>query len=117
MEQSDSLAYAAFESNWTTLPEKIKKKLIFLVMKCEKPLKISALTLFHLSIETFVKVIKICFLNVLFQFCFFVEHKIVIKNTLVFNEYQILLIYFLQILRTAWSYFALLRQVNAPAVQ
>ncbi|RZC39909.1 7tm 6 domain containing protein [Asbolus verrucosus] len=69
--KSSNLSYAIFESDWTSLSPDIKKNVIILTISVQKPLKISALNLFYLSLETFVK-----------------------------------------ILRTAWSYFALLRQVN-----
>ncbi|RZC40536.1 7tm 6 domain containing protein [Asbolus verrucosus] len=71
--KSSKLPYAIFESDWTSLPPKIKKELIIFFIRVQQPLKMSAFGLFYLSLETFVK-----------------------------------------ILRTSWSYFALLRQINSP---
>ncbi|RZB41505.1 7tm 6 domain containing protein [Asbolus verrucosus] len=71
--KSNSLSYAVFESDWTSLSPEIKKELIIFLIRVQRPVKMSAFGLFYLSLETFVK-----------------------------------------ILRTAYSYFALLRQVNSP---
>ncbi|RZC39078.1 7tm 6 domain containing protein [Asbolus verrucosus] len=71
--KSSKLPYAIFESDWTSLPPKIKKELLIFLIRVQQPLKMSAFGLFYLSLETFVK-----------------------------------------ILRTSWSYFALLRQINSP---
>ncbi|RZB40716.1 7tm 6 domain containing protein, partial [Asbolus verrucosus] len=71
--KSSKIPYAVFESDWTSLSPKVQKNMIIFVLRVQRSLRISALGLFNLSLETFVK-----------------------------------------ILRTAWSYFALLRQVNAP---
>ncbi|RZC42322.1 7tm 6 domain containing protein, partial [Asbolus verrucosus] len=71
--KSSRLAYAVFESEWVNFPPEVKKDMIFFILRIRNSLKISALGLFSLSLETFMR-----------------------------------------ILRTAWSYFALLRQVNSP---
>ncbi|RZC35405.1 7tm 6 domain containing protein, partial [Asbolus verrucosus] len=68
---SGLLPYAVFESDWTELSPEVKKMMIFLFLKVQKPLKMSAFGLFCLSLETFIKILK-----------------------------------------TSWSYFAVLRQVN-----
>ncbi|RZC42373.1 7tm 6 domain containing protein [Asbolus verrucosus] len=71
--KSGRLLYAVFECDWTGLSPELKKNMMFFSLRLQKPLQISALGLFYLSLDTFVK-----------------------------------------ILRTAYSYFALLRQVNTP---
>ncbi|KAJ3663593.1 hypothetical protein Zmor_007840 [Zophobas morio] len=69
--KSSNLPYAVFESDWTDLSEEIKKKLLFFTMHL-KPVQISALNLFYLSLDTYMRILK-----------------------------------------TAWSYFALLYQVSS----
>ncbi|KAJ3663599.1 hypothetical protein Zmor_007846 [Zophobas morio] len=71
--KSGNLSYAVFESDWTDLPEDIKKKLFFFTMHL-KPVQISALNLFYLSLDTYMRILK-----------------------------------------TAWSYFALLYQVSSQS--
>ncbi|RZC36253.1 7tm 6 domain containing protein [Asbolus verrucosus] len=70
--KSKKIPYAIFESDWTDASLTVKKKMVFFTMKCQTPIKLSALNLFYLSIENFIT-----------------------------------------ILRTSWSYFAVLRQVNS----
>ncbi|RZC39969.1 7tm 6 domain containing protein, partial [Asbolus verrucosus] len=54
--KSSELSYAVFESNWTGLPPAVKKNFIIFVLRVQRPLKMAALNLFYLSLETFVKV-------------------------------------------------------------
>ncbi|RZB40142.1 7tm 6 domain containing protein, partial [Asbolus verrucosus] len=54
--KSSELAYAVFESDWTSLSSEVKSNMITFVLKAQKPLKISALGLFYLSLDTFMKV-------------------------------------------------------------
>ncbi|RZC37653.1 7tm 6 domain containing protein [Asbolus verrucosus] len=70
--KSSKIIYAVFECDWFQMSHQTKKVMIFFVSRCQKPVKVSALNLFYLSLETFVK-----------------------------------------ILRTAWSYFALVYQVTS----
>ncbi|XP_063925970.1 odorant receptor 42a-like [Zophobas morio] len=70
--KSSKLSYAVFESDWMDLSEEIKKKLLFFGMHL-KPVRISALNVFYLSLDTYMGIMK-----------------------------------------TAWSYFALLYQVSSP---
>ncbi|RZC37833.1 7tm 6 domain containing protein [Asbolus verrucosus] len=72
--KSSKLPYAVFECDWTGWSPEVKKNLIIFALRVQRSLQISALGLFYLNLDTFVR-----------------------------------------ILRTAWSYFALLRQVNTPA--
>ncbi|RZC36221.1 7tm 6 domain containing protein, partial [Asbolus verrucosus] len=52
--KSNEMSYAIFESDWTDASMDMKKHIIFFVMGCHKPLKISALDLFYLSLDTFM---------------------------------------------------------------
>ncbi|KAJ3648705.1 hypothetical protein Zmor_020486 [Zophobas morio] len=70
--KSANIPVAIFHSDWLKAAEKTKKDMVFFLMRCQRPIKMSALNLFYLSLETFVR-----------------------------------------ILRTSWSYFALLNQVGA----
>ncbi|XP_044271287.1 odorant receptor 4-like isoform X2 [Tribolium madens] len=70
--KSFNIPFAAFEFDWTISSIGLQKKIIFLIAKSQRPIRMTALSLFHLSLETFVK-----------------------------------------ILRTAYSYFALLNNVNS----
>ncbi|KAJ3645574.1 hypothetical protein Zmor_007877 [Zophobas morio] len=69
---SDLVSYAAFESDWTELPEDVKKNLFIFVLNVIEPIKISAFNVFYLSLDTFKTILK-----------------------------------------TAWSYFALLDQLSS----
>ncbi|KAJ3635808.1 hypothetical protein MTP99_008684 [Tenebrio molitor] len=69
--KSSSIPYAVFECEWTDFPQEVKKKLLFFTMRLQKPVKLSALNLIYLSLDTFMKILK-----------------------------------------TSWSYFALLHQVT-----
>jgi hypothetical protein len=74
----------------------VKKNMIFFVMRCQKPVKMSALDLFYLTLDTFMRV------------------SCLIKNIKLFG-YGVVSAnkFLLQILRAAWSYFALLHQVSS----
>ncbi|RZC32386.1 7tm 6 domain containing protein, partial [Asbolus verrucosus] len=54
--KSSKLPYAVFESDWIGLSPEIKKNVIIFVLRVQKSVRISALGLFYLSLETFVKV-------------------------------------------------------------
>ncbi|RZB40738.1 7tm 6 domain containing protein, partial [Asbolus verrucosus] len=53
--KSNKLPYAIFESDWTSLSPEVKRDLIILLLRVQRPLKMSAFGLFYLSLETFVK--------------------------------------------------------------
>ncbi|KAJ3663643.1 hypothetical protein Zmor_007884 [Zophobas morio] len=55
---SDKLSYAAFESNWMELSVATKKMLIFFTMNLQKPVQLSALDLFYLTLDTFMRIMK-----------------------------------------------------------
>ncbi|KAJ3663574.1 hypothetical protein Zmor_007823 [Zophobas morio] len=69
--KSSNIPYSIFQADWTDAT-KIHKKIVFFTMRTQRSIKLSALNLFFLSLETFKT-----------------------------------------ILRTAWSYFAVLHQVNS----
>ncbi|KAJ3663624.1 hypothetical protein Zmor_007867 [Zophobas morio] len=69
--KSNLVSYAAFESDWTDLPEDVKKNLIIFITNVSEPVRISAFNLLQLSLDTFTRILK-----------------------------------------TAWSYFALLTQLT-----
>ncbi|KAJ3663422.1 hypothetical protein Zmor_007685 [Zophobas morio] len=69
--KSSNIPYAVFESDWTDASLEVQKNVVFFILRCQKPIKVSALNLFYLTLDTFVK-----------------------------------------IMRTSWSYFAVLHQVN-----
>ncbi|KAJ3663621.1 hypothetical protein Zmor_007865 [Zophobas morio] len=70
--KSNLVSYAAFESDWTSLPNDVKRSLMIFTQKLIEPLRISVFNLFDLSLETFKRIMK-----------------------------------------TAWSYFTLLTQLNS----
>ncbi|XP_015838678.1 odorant receptor Or1 isoform X2 [Tribolium castaneum] len=70
--ESLNIPFASFGFDWTIGSVGLQKNLIIFIAKSQRPIRMSALNLFHLSLETFVK-----------------------------------------ILRTAYSYFALLNNVNS----
>jgi hypothetical protein len=54
--QSDQVPLSAFQSDWLGASEKAKKSLIIFMANAQRPLKISALNLVDLSLNTFLKV-------------------------------------------------------------
>jgi hypothetical protein len=50
--------YAIFESDWTRAPLDVQKNMNIFVLRCQRPFKITAMNLFYLSMETFLKVRK-----------------------------------------------------------
>jgi hypothetical protein len=54
--QSDEVPRSAFQSDWLGASTEAKKRLIFFMMNAQRPLRISALNLFDLSLNTFLKV-------------------------------------------------------------
>ncbi|KAJ3663588.1 hypothetical protein Zmor_007835 [Zophobas morio] len=56
--KSEGVAYAAFESEWVNFSPDVKKEIIFFVTRCQRPLKISAMNIFYLSLETFMKILR-----------------------------------------------------------
>ncbi|RZB40538.1 7tm 6 domain containing protein, partial [Asbolus verrucosus] len=55
--KSSQLSYAVFESNWTSFSPEVKKNLTIFILRNHTSLKISALGLITVSLETFVKII------------------------------------------------------------
>ncbi|RZC42786.1 7tm 6 domain containing protein, partial [Asbolus verrucosus] len=53
--KSSQIPYAVFESNWLNTPEEHKKLMIIFVERNQKPLKVMALDLFFLNLDTFMK--------------------------------------------------------------
>ncbi|RZC35671.1 7tm 6 domain containing protein [Asbolus verrucosus] len=87
--KSRKISYAAFESDWLNISMEVKKKMVFFILRSQTPLKMSALNLFYLSLDTFMRV---NFDNYFHYGCHCSKF---------------------QILRTAWSYFALLQQMGS----
>jgi hypothetical protein len=85
----------------------VKKNMIFFVMRCQKPVKMSALDLFYLTLDTFMRVRCLTKNKVIYL-------KSVLNNIKLFG-YGVVSAnkFLLQILRAAWSYFALLHQVSS----
>ncbi|RZB89854.1 odorant receptor 59a-like, partial [Asbolus verrucosus] len=53
--KSSNIPIAAFESNWIDASMEVKKNMIFFILRCQTPLKMSALNLFYLSLDTFMR--------------------------------------------------------------
>ncbi|KAJ3663646.1 hypothetical protein Zmor_007886 [Zophobas morio] len=56
--KSSNIPYAAFECQWTDFSEKIKKKLLFFTLVSQKPVRFSAINLFYLNLDTFLRILK-----------------------------------------------------------
>ncbi|RZB40789.1 7tm 6 domain containing protein [Asbolus verrucosus] len=56
--KSRNILYAAFKSNWIDTSKEVKKNMIFFILRCQRPLKMSALNLFYLSLDTFMKILR-----------------------------------------------------------
>ncbi|RZC40730.1 7tm 6 domain containing protein, partial [Asbolus verrucosus] len=53
--KSSRFLYAVFEADWTEASLEVKKNLVFFTLRCQKPIKVSALNLFYLTLNTFMK--------------------------------------------------------------
>ncbi|XP_068910387.1 odorant receptor Or1-like [Tenebrio molitor] len=56
--KSDEVPRSAFQSDWLGASTEAKKRLIFFIMNAQRPLRISALNLFDLCLNTFLKILK-----------------------------------------------------------
>nr|AJO62236.1 olfactory receptor OR17 [Tenebrio molitor] len=56
--KSDQVPLSAFQSDWLGASEEAKKSLIIFMANAQRPLKISALNLVDLSLNTFLKILK-----------------------------------------------------------
>ncbi|XP_068910432.1 odorant receptor Or1-like [Tenebrio molitor] len=56
--KSRNVVYTVFKSNWTDASMEVKKNMIFFVMRCQRPVKMSALNLFYLSLDTFMRILR-----------------------------------------------------------
>ncbi|KAJ3635807.1 hypothetical protein MTP99_008683 [Tenebrio molitor] len=56
--KSRNIPYAAFECEWTDFPEDVKKKLLFFIMRVQRPVKLSAFSVIFLSLDTFMRIMK-----------------------------------------------------------
>ncbi|RZC42780.1 7tm 6 domain containing protein, partial [Asbolus verrucosus] len=54
--KSNQIPHSIFESDWTRHSLKIKKDMMMLIVKSQKPIKLSALNLFYLSLDVYIKV-------------------------------------------------------------
>ncbi|KAJ3663552.1 hypothetical protein Zmor_007803 [Zophobas morio] len=70
--KSNNVSFAIYESKWPEFSKKIQKNIWFFMFRSQTPLRMSALNVFYLSLESFMAILK-----------------------------------------TSWSYFALLQQVNS----
>ncbi|KAJ3635798.1 hypothetical protein MTP99_008677 [Tenebrio molitor] len=56
--KSENISGAVFQSDWTSGLLNTKKTMIYFIMRCQTPLKMSALNLFYLSLDTFVRILR-----------------------------------------------------------
>ncbi|RZC35670.1 7tm 6 domain containing protein [Asbolus verrucosus] len=56
--KSSNVPIAAFESNWIDASIEVKKNMFFFILRCQTPLKMSALNLFYLSLDTFMRILR-----------------------------------------------------------
>ncbi|KAJ3663404.1 hypothetical protein Zmor_007670 [Zophobas morio] len=56
--KSSKIPYATFMSQWYEQPLHIKKNLLILSERCQRPIQITAINLFALSLKTFVNIIR-----------------------------------------------------------
>ncbi|KAJ8981818.1 hypothetical protein NQ317_007404 [Molorchus minor] len=58
LNESTSVASAAYQSKWYNGPTKLRKNICLIIMRAQKPLKLRAASIGVISLETFVSVIK-----------------------------------------------------------
>ncbi|XP_051175109.1 putative odorant receptor 92a [Leptopilina boulardi] len=59
--KSAGIADVAYEVNWTNLPIKSKKYLILIILRAAKPIELSGLSIVTMSLETFLKILKVSY--------------------------------------------------------
>ena len=87
-QQSLSIAENIFKSNFQSLDVKFQRALILIILRCQNPTFLKASKFFKLKLSTFTSVISV--------FNLFIKHLFEI---------------FFQIVRTAFSYFTLVRHL------
>lgn len=55
-QQSSKTLSAVYEAKWVGQPQSVTKNILIFGMRCQKPIKITAINLFTLSLETFIAV-------------------------------------------------------------
>ncbi|XP_063925617.1 odorant receptor Or1-like [Zophobas morio] len=56
--KSSRIPNAVYESNWIYQPPKVKRNIIFFCIRCQRPIKITAIKLFSLSLQTFIAIMR-----------------------------------------------------------
>ncbi|XP_044270427.1 odorant receptor Or1-like [Tribolium madens] len=56
--KSNNIPYAAFECDWVGAPLEVQKNLIIFTIRTQRPMQVSALNLFYLSLETFKTILR-----------------------------------------------------------
>ncbi|XP_043468809.1 putative odorant receptor 92a [Leptopilina heterotoma] len=59
--KSAGIADAAYEINWTNLSIKSKRFLILIILRSAKPIELSGLSIVTMSLETFLKILKVSY--------------------------------------------------------
>ncbi|XP_068907642.1 odorant receptor Or1-like [Tenebrio molitor] len=57
--KSAQIPYAVFESDWTNAPLSDQKNVLIFVMNTQKPIKMSAFNLFYLTLDTYIKILRV----------------------------------------------------------
>ncbi|RZC33681.1 7tm 6 domain containing protein [Asbolus verrucosus] len=56
--KSNQIPFSVYESDWTNYSLKEKKDVMILILRSQKPIKLSAFNLFYLSLETYIKILR-----------------------------------------------------------
>ncbi|KAJ3663396.1 hypothetical protein Zmor_007666 [Zophobas morio] len=56
--KSSQIGYAVFESDWIAASLSAQKSMAIFVLRCQKPIKMSAFKLFYLTVETYVAILR-----------------------------------------------------------
>ncbi|KAJ3636033.1 hypothetical protein MTP99_008882 [Tenebrio molitor] len=56
--RSNKISHAVYESDWTEQPQSVQKTLLIFCLRCSKPIKITAINLFTLSLQTFISILR-----------------------------------------------------------
>ncbi|XP_043468797.1 putative odorant receptor 92a [Leptopilina heterotoma] len=59
--KSAEIADVAYKINWTSLSIKSKKFLILIILRAAKPIELSGLSIVTMSLETFLKILKVSY--------------------------------------------------------
>lgn len=87
-----SLGFIAYDSNWHEYPPHLRKHIILIIKRSQKPALFSGFEIIHSTLNTFAQVIYTCFR----LFCILFNLKYVVLYVLIANQIIVFVLSFVQ---------------------